>query len=101
MQLVEPALDIQPLHLLAQLAQLFLLHAAFSFRQADLLSQPLDQLLLQADRFLLQAGLLSQQPIFFLKLDQFFFCHALTLPGVAKISNFLGDLSSYEVFLPV
>ncbi len=33
----------------------------------------------QADRFLLHAGLLSQQPILLSQVDQFFFCrHALS-----------------------
>jgi hypothetical protein len=39
-----------------------------------------DQLPLQADRFLVQTNLLSQQPILVSQMDQLFFlCHALTL----------------------
>jgi hypothetical protein len=87
---------LQPFHLLAQLGDLLLLPAAFSFQQGDLLLQPIDQLLLQADRFVLQVGLLSQQPLLLSKLGQFFFCHTLTLHGVGSFGKSLADLSSYK-----
>ena len=55
---------------------------------------------LQAHRFLVHAGLLSQQPIVLSKLDQFFFCcHALTLHGSGVFGKPLGDLGSYEYFV--
>src|SRR2546426_7079844 len=87
---------LQAFHLLAQLAHLLLLQATFSFQQGDLLLQSINQVLLQFDRFLLQAGLLSQQPILLSKLGQFFFCHALTLHGGDSFGKSLGDLSSYN-----
>jgi hypothetical protein len=86
---------LHPFQLLAQLSKLLLLQAAFSFQQGDLLLQPIKQLLLQADRFLLQAGLLSQQTLLLSKLGQFFLCHALTLHAVVSFGKSLGDLSSY------
>jgi hypothetical protein len=41
--------------------------------------------------------LLSQQPILFSQVNQFFFgCHALTLHASAGVSKSLGDLGSYK-----
>ena len=51
---------LQRFHLLGDLSQLLLLPAQFPFQQRDLLLLSIDQCLLQADRFSLQAGLLSQ-----------------------------------------
>ena len=83
---------LQRFHLLGELGQLLLLHAQFPFQQRDLL-------LLSSDQFLLQAGLLSQQPILVSQVDQFFFCcHVLTLHAFADFGKSLGQaghLSSY------
>jgi hypothetical protein len=65
---------LQGLHLRREVSDLLLLQAEFPFQQADLFLLPTQQ-------FLLQAGLLSQQPILLSKLNHFFFCcHACTLP---------------------
>ena len=90
---------MQRFHLLSELGQLLLLHAQFPFQQRDLLLLSVDQFLLQAVRFLVQAGLLSQQPILVSQVDQFFFCcHALTLHVFVVFGKSLGDLSSYLIF---
>jgi hypothetical protein len=82
---------LQRFHLLSELGHPLLLCTQFPFQQRDLL-------LLSSDRFLVQAGLLSQQPILLSQLDQFFFCcHALTLQVFARFGKSLGDLSSYEL----
>ncbi len=79
------------------LQRFHLLHAQFPLQQRDLLLLSSDQFSLQADRFLLHAGLLSQQPILFSQVNQFFFgCHALTLHASAGFSKSLGDLGSYK-----
>ena len=81
---------VQRLHLLSEPGHLLLLQAKFPFQQRDLL-------LLSSDRFLLQAGLHSQQPILLSELLQFFVCcHALTLHAFASFGKSLGNLSSYK-----
>ena len=57
---------LQRFHLCCELGDLLLLQAEFPFQQGDLL-------LLSIDQFLLQAGLLLQQPILLSQLNQFFF----------------------------
>ena len=80
---------LQRFHLLSELGQLRLLQAQFPFQQRDLLLLPIDQCLLQA-------GLLSQQPILVSQVDQFFCCcHALTLYAFVGFGKPLGDLGSY------
>jgi hypothetical protein len=80
--------------IVAIFGQLLLLPAQFPLQQRDLLLLSIDQCLLQADRFLLQTGLLSQQPILVSQVDQFFFCrHALTLHAFAGFGKSLNASS--------
>jgi hypothetical protein len=84
-------LILQRFHLLSELRHLLLLHAELPFQQRDLLLLSFDQFSLHADRFLVHAGLLSQQPILLSQVDQFFCCcHALTLHTFVGFGKSLG-----------
>ena len=67
------------------------------FQRLEALLQLRDQFVPLRKLVVSLLDLFSQRLIFCSKLDQFFFCYALTLQRVARFGKSLGDLSSYKV----